>query len=240
MFPESLSELCFEIHLNWHWVAHELRKNFGNWPMLVGPWVMKGSQPSGGPSTMKVMAEHWLEPWENYHWSLWTLSTPSYSCWVLLFPQELDRGGVITQFCNLWIQQGQIVEKLGFYIANLGWDWIILGYPWFQKFNLHFNWTAHALEGDNVVIKMAGYHKQHRPTIWITQPIISEPTDQVEVVKLIPEWYHHHWKVFSEQASHWFPPAQEEDHAIVLKPGAAATINCCVYWQTETELEGTH
>ena len=60
LFPESLSELCFEIHPNRHRVTHELRKNFGNRPTSVGPRVTRGSRPSGGPSTMKVRAEHYV------------------------------------------------------------------------------------------------------------------------------------------------------------------------------------
>ena len=40
-------------------------------------------------------------------------------------------------------------------------------------------------------------------------------------------------------AANRFPPAREEDHAITLKEGAPATIDCKVYCQTETELEAT-
>ena len=45
--------------------------------------------------------------------------------------------------------------------------------------------------------------------------------------------------MFSELAANQFPPAREEDHAITLKEGAPATIDCKVYCQTETELEAT-
>ena len=120
------------------------------------------------------------------------------------------------------------MEKLGFYIANLGRDCLILGYPWFQKFNPGFNWTTSALEGDNVTIETAGYHKRHKPTIRTNPPPVAEPTDRAEVVKLIPECYHCHWKVFSEQASYHYPPAREEDHAIILKPGAPASVSAAV------------
>ena len=40
--------------------------------------------------------------------------------------------GTITHFCNLWARQGSRTEKLGFYVANLGRDRVILGYPWFR------------------------------------------------------------------------------------------------------------
>ena len=153
--------------------------------------------------------------------------------------RTVNKGGTITQYCNLWVRRGPQVEKLGFYVANSGRDRLILGYPWFQKFNPDFNWTANALEGDNVTIETAGYHKHHEPIIRANPPPVIEPTDRTEVIKLIPERYHRHWKVFSEQASYRYPPAREEDHAIILKPGAPATIDCRVYRQTEAELEGT-
>ena len=41
----------------------------------------------------------------------------------------VNRDGTITHFCNLWARQGPRTEKLGFYVANLGRNRIILGYP---------------------------------------------------------------------------------------------------------------
>ena len=160
-----------------------------------------------------------------------------------------NQGGTITQFCNLWIRRGTHVEKLGFYVANLGRDRIILGYPWFKVFNPSFDWTTNALRGEDVTIETAGYHHRHPTLLPPIQPSeIHELTQKVEatmeedrqaVQKLIPARYHRHWEVFSERASYRFPPAREEDHAIVLKPGAPTTIDCRVYRQTEAELEGT-
>ena len=31
-----------------------------------------------------------------------------------------NKGGTITQYCNLWVRRGSQVEKLGFCVANLG------------------------------------------------------------------------------------------------------------------------
>ena len=67
----------------------------------------------------------------------------------------INRGGTITQYCNLWVRQGKHVEKLGFYVANLGRDRLILGYPWFTKFNPNFNWKDNILEGEEVEIDTA-------------------------------------------------------------------------------------
>ena len=69
----------------------------------------------------------------------------------------VNRDGTITHYCNLWVRWGKQVEKLGFYVANLGRDRMILGYPWFQKFNPQFNWNTHTLKGDEVEVDTAGY-----------------------------------------------------------------------------------
>ena len=69
----------------------------------------------------------------------------------------INQDGTITHYCNLWVQRGKQVEKLGFYVANLGQDRMILGYPWFQKFNPQFDWNTHTLKGDEVEIDTAGY-----------------------------------------------------------------------------------
>jgi len=51
----------------------------------------------------------------------------------------------------------------------------------------------------------------------IKQPILSK-NDK------IPEQYHQYSRVFSEEASHEFPPSHIWDHAIELKPGAPASL----------------
>ena len=151
-----------------------------------------------------------------------------------------NRGGTITHFCNLWARQGPKTEKLGFYVANLGRDRVILGYPWFRLFNPEFDWAKNTLKGDAVEIDTAGHRQKQKIQIRATQitPAVRD-AERVEVQKLLPEQYHAHWEVFSELAANRFPPAREEDHAITLKEGAPATIDCKVYRQTETELEAT-
>ena len=64
----------------------------------------------------------------------------------------------ITHFCNLWVGRDSHIHKLGFYIANLGCDRIILRHPWFKTFNPTIDWTTNQLQGPNVRIKTAGYH----------------------------------------------------------------------------------
>ena len=69
----------------------------------------------------------------------------------------VNQEGTITHYCNLWVRKGTQVKKLGFYVANLGRDCLILGYPWFKKFNPNFNWNNNTLEGDVVEVDTAGY-----------------------------------------------------------------------------------
>ena len=59
----------------------------------------------------------------------------------------VNKGGTISHYCNLWVRRGKHIEKLGFYVANLGRDRLILGYPWFTKFNPSFDWKNNVLEG---------------------------------------------------------------------------------------------
>jgi hypothetical protein len=148
---------------------------------------------------------------------------------------SLNREGSITQYCNLWICQGDKVVKLGFYVANLGSDRIILSHPWFKTFNPSIDWSTNCLKGDNLSIETAGYRSKTEPLAHAIIP--SKPSDQTEMQGLIPVQYHRHWKVFSEEAAQRFPPTRLDDHAIELKPGAPTKLDCKLYRQTEGELK---
>ena len=152
----------------------------------------------------------------------------------------INQGGSITHYCNLWVQKGTHVEKLGFYVANLGRDQLIMGYPWFQKFNPSFNWSNNTLEGDEVEIDTAGYWTKIDTTlraVELTQE--SGEEEKKAIMSQIPSAYHWYWEVFSKWASYRFPPEQEEDHTIILKEGAPDKIDCKIYRQTAEELEAT-
>ena len=149
--------------------------------------------------------------------------------------------GTITHYCNLWVWCDKQVEKLRFYVANLGWDQMILGYPWFQKFNPQFDWNTHTLKGNEVKIDMAGYRNKLATSLQaVTLTEADEEEDKKSVQTQIPEAYHKYWEVFSKWASYHYPPKQEEDHAIILKEGVLDRIDCKIYCQTEEELEATH
>ena len=111
--------------------------------------------------------------------------------------------GTITHYCNLWVQRGKQVEKLGFYVANLGWDRMILGYPWFQKFNPQFDWNTHTLKGDEVEIDTAGYRTKLATSLRaVTLTNVDKEEDRKLVQVQIQEAYHQYWEVFSKRASY--------------------------------------
>ena len=111
----------------------------------------------------------------------------------------INQGGTISQYCNLWVRQGEHVEKLGFYVTNLGRDRLILGYPWFTKFNPNFNWKHNILEGEDVEIDTAGYRTKIATKLQaaeITQE--SAEKEKKAILEQIPAAYHQYWEVFSE------------------------------------------
>ena len=119
----------------------------------------------------------------------------------------INRDGTITHYCNLWVRRGKQVEKLGFYVANLGRDQMILGYPWFQKFNPQFDWNTHTLKGDEVEIDTVGYRTKLATSLRaVTLMDVDKEEDRKSVQAQILEAYHKYWEVFSERASYQYPP----------------------------------
>ena len=151
----------------------------------------------------------------------------------------INRAGEITKFCNLWITRENRTIKLGFYVANLGRDRLILGHPWFKAFNPDIDWKTNRLNGSDVTIETAGFRTKTTPTINRSVEVPKSPNDQAQTIALIPPQYQRHWRVFSEIAARRFPPSREEDHAITLKPGAPSKLDCKIYRQTEEELKVT-
>jgi hypothetical protein len=122
--------------------------------------------------------------------------------------------------------------KLGFFIANLGCDRVILGHPWFKAFNPIIDWTTNQLTGPDIIIETAGFRIKNQ----VNSATLKPPGDQLEVKKLIPLQYHQHWRVFSKEAAQCIPPSHPDNHAIKLKPGAPTKLDCKIYRQTDKEL----
>ena len=66
--------------------------------------------------------------------------------------------------------------------------------------------------------------------------VTFEPKESTPNLK-IPPPYQQFTKVFSEEASHEFPPARVWDHAIELKPDAPATLPRKIYPLSQMELQ---
>jgi hypothetical protein len=98
----------------------------------------------------------------------------------------INRDGTITWYCNLWVQRGKHEEQLGFYVANLGRDRIILGYPWFKLYNPMFDWKHNTLQGEGVEINTAGYRTRQTQICTLQLPPKELEEECVETQKLIP------------------------------------------------------
>ena len=71
---------------------------------------------------------------------------------LLTVPQKLQNadgspnaGGGLTHFTELEVFTGDEPHRLRFYIANMGPDDLVLGYPWFAATNVQPNWTKGTL-----------------------------------------------------------------------------------------------
>jgi hypothetical protein len=71
---------------------------------------------------------------------------------LLTIPRKLQNadgspnaGGGLTHFTELEVFTGDTPHVLWFYIANMGPDDLVLGYPWFAATNAQPNWTTRTL-----------------------------------------------------------------------------------------------
>ena len=73
--------------------------------------------------------------------------------------QNADRspnaGGGLKYYTELKVVTGKTPHLLRFYIANMGPDDLILGYPWFTATNAHPDWTTGMLPA-SVIIRTKG------------------------------------------------------------------------------------
>ena len=59
--------------------------------------------------------------------------------------RSLNRGGELTHYIKLKVLTGDNAHLLHFYIADMGNDNLILGYPWFAVTNAHPDWKTGTL-----------------------------------------------------------------------------------------------
>ena len=81
---------------------------------------------------------------------------------LLIIPRKLQNadgspnaGGGLTHFTKLEVLTGNTPHRLQFYIADMGPDDLVLGYPWFAATNVQPNWTNGTLP-ISVIIRTRG------------------------------------------------------------------------------------
>ena len=96
------------------------------------------------------------------------------------------------------------------------------------------SWTV--AEPISVKEKMQIMEELEEECFSISTRLAQEAHQYQQEVK-VPDEYQKHWKVFSEEESHRFPPSRPWDHAIKLKEGAPEAINCKIIPTTMEEDE---
>jgi hypothetical protein len=149
--------------------------------------------------------------------------------------------GRITEYCWLRVKQGNEEKNMFFFVASLGKDRIILGYPFLHEFNPHIDWRMRTLEGglphiysmwkqsrgqEILCLQVQGIQQVGCPkedeAIYIrctnfAQQWSHQHDNEVKMtLETIPEKYRRHAHVFSEEASKRFPPKRSEDMTIKL------------------------
>jgi gag-polyprotein putative aspartyl protease len=171
-----------------------------------------------------------------------------------------NKAGAVTKACilNVQYQKGQQLQR--FYITDLGFDQVLLGYPWLHEFNPHINWkdgevqeevtfrtTTSAWEKwrelrrtalfaqvqvdsvtvDETVIRRDMYVLQEPELTMIEEQCnaewgavvlrtnfaqdwareANEAKQALVLTVRVPDEYHRHNLVFSEEAAKRFPPS---------------------------------
>jgi len=65
----------------------------------------------------------------------------------------LNHNRAITHACDLIVSKGNKKIQQRFYVANLGHDRFILGYPWFREFQPNINWANGMLRGPPIYME---------------------------------------------------------------------------------------
>ena len=167
-----------------------------------------------------------------------------------------NKAGLITNYVDLSIQTGQKQAKIRFLITDLGNKDLILGYPWLANFEPKFSWSNGVIDTSYLPIIIQSLDWETWLNWDTISRTITEPLSEQERVQIvedledkcslkasisnrlardarqyqdkveIPKEYQKHWKVFSKEEAHQFPPSRPWDHAIELKDGAPKAIDC--------------
>jgi len=132
---------------------------------------------------------------------------------------SLNKSGNLKYYTDLEVQTGTGHTNLWFFLSDLGEHKAILGYPWFAAVQPKINWKQGWIDASQLPIilqaidaKRACFLPRTRNILWpihhdqyyigrVTIRSIATP----ETNPAVPDEYHRHTKVFSEEASHQLP-----------------------------------
>ena len=90
----------------------------------------------------------------------------------LLIPKMLhnadggeNKGGKVMHYTDLKVATGKKIATLRFYLADMGEDQVILGYPWFVATNPKPNWAEGTLDA-TIILRTTGTARRH-PSICV-------------------------------------------------------------------------
>ena len=148
-----------------------------------------------------------------------------------------NKSGELQYFTDLQVQMGTQCSTLQFFLSNLGENKVILGYPWFSAFQPRIDWKRGWINHGQLPVIL---HSPDAPQARFLPRQINKSctiqTDRIYICRMvtdpketptnpnIPPQYHMYSRVFSEEASHKFPPSRPWDHVIELKSGVPAAL----------------
>jgi len=185
-----------------------------------------------------------------------------------------NKAGQILEAVDLTVNNNGEQALYAFYVADIGQDDFILGYPFLEASNSDVDWQNSRIDGFTTISTakaddwrpiLKGTRQIKATPIWVKsipgweegdkvwlQTRIAKTTVASQLAQnaadkkkrtwqeIVPEQYHHHGKVFSEEASERFPDCQPWDHTIELTEDAPTSINCRVYPLSPKEKEEQH
>jgi hypothetical protein len=151
----------------------------------------------------------------------------------------LNQSGEVMEGVILVIKYNGKPQKHLFYVANIGEDNIILGYPFLKAANPEINWKEGEVKGTVILLSTQSYQEKlikDKQPIWLAKTMTAtqlameaNSTKKKKWHNFIPKQYYKFKKVFLESASKQFPERKKWDHAIDLKEDAPTSLDCRVY-----------
>jgi len=182
-----------------------------------------------------------------------------------------NKAGQILEAVDLTVNNNGEQALHAFYVADIGQDDFILGYPFLEASNPDIDWWNGRIDGFTTISTakandwwptLKSMRQVETTPIWVwsipgwekgdevwlqtritkttvASQLAQDATDKRKCTwqEIVPERYHRHGKVFSEEASERFPDRQPWDHAIELIEDAPTSINCRVYPLSPKEKE---